>query len=53
MTQTVESLDFSKKSEQAHTISPQPVPESMPQPLADWLTRILARIRAAENQPNP
>ncbi len=50
MNQTAGGLDFSKKSEQAHTISPQSAPRAMPQPLADWLTRILARVRAAESE---
>jgi hypothetical protein len=52
MSQTDVSLDFSENLPEMNKISNQPVPESLPQPLAEWLTRILARVRAAQTQPD-
>ena len=52
MPQTDVSLDFSENLSEMNKITNQPVPDSLPQPLADWLTRILARIHAAQTQPD-
>jgi hypothetical protein len=52
MPQTDVSLDFLENSSEMNKISNQPVPESLPQPLAEWLTRILARVHAAQTQPD-
>ena len=52
MPQSEASLDFSENSAQVDTISNQPASDFMPQPLADWLIRILARVRANQTQPD-
>jgi hypothetical protein len=50
MPQSEASLDFSENPAQVDTISNQPASDFMPQPLADWLIRILARVRANQSQ---
>ena len=42
--------NFQHKSEQEAKISASPVSAPMPQPLADWLSRVLGRVRSGENQ---
>jgi hypothetical protein len=52
MSQLNASLDFSETSAQVNTIPKSTAPDIIPQPLAEWVIRILARLRATNTQPD-
>lgn len=50
MSQYLVRPDFNQKSEQETKIPASPDSSPMPQPLADWLSRVLGRARSGETE---